>query len=214
MRIVVGITGASGAHYATRAIEVLCASGVDVHVAASDYGRRILAEELGLTRLDKDVLSGGFPDRLTVYPGSDLGAACASGSFLHDGMIVVPCSSNTLAKISLGITDTLVQRAAAVTLKERRRLVLAHRETPISSTEIASMARATDAGAIIAPLSPGLYLGQTTIAEAVDTMVGRLLDLFNVDHGIACRWEDELAERRRVAKQRKKSLESLPDSLA
>jgi 4-hydroxy-3-polyprenylbenzoate decarboxylase len=211
MRIVVGITGASGAQYAQRTIELLCKAGVDVHVAASDYGRRILAEELGMTRLDKATLSGGFEENLTVYPGSDLGAACASGSFLHDGMIVVPCSSNTLSKISLGMTDTLVQRAAAVTLKEGRRLVLAHRETPISRTELNSMIRASEAGAIIAPLSPGLYLGQTTIAEVVDSLVGRLLDLLGVEHDIPCRWEGELAKRGRGGLKSQKTGHSRPE---
>ena len=189
-RIVVGITGASGAIYARRVIELLCASGVETHVVASDYGRRLLAEELNVSKLDADQLSAGRPDLIRIHSGRDLGGDCASGSFQHDGMIVVPCSSNTLAKISLGITDTLVQRAAMVTLKERRRLVLAHRESPIGRAEIEAMQKATDAGAIIAPLSPGFYLQPSTIEDLVDFMAARLLDLVDVEHDLSVRWDE------------------------
>jgi 4-hydroxy-3-polyprenylbenzoate decarboxylase len=189
-RIIVGITGASGAIYARRAIELLCASGVETHVVASDYGRRLLVEELNVSKLDAEELSGGRPDLIRIHSGRDLGGDCASGSFQHDGMIVVPCSSNTLAKISLGITDTLVQRAAMVTLKERRRLVLAHRESPIGRAEIEAMQKATDAGAIIAPLSPGFYLQPSSIDDLVDFMAARLLDLVGVEHDLSVRWDE------------------------
>ena len=189
-RIIVGITGASGAIYARRAIELLCASGVETHVVASDYGRRLLVEELNVSKLDTEELSGGRPELIKIHSGRDLGGDCASGSFQHDGMMVVPCSSNTLAKISLGITDTLVQRAAMVTLKERRRLVLAHRESPIGRAEIEAMQKATDAGAIIAPLSPGFYLQPSSIEDLVDFMAARLLDLVGVDHDLSVRWDE------------------------
>lgn len=188
-KIVVGITGASGAAYAVRVIELLCQSGVEVHVTASDLGRRLLAEELGIHRMDPDALSGGCGDHITVHSGSDLGASCASGSFVHDGMIVVPCSSNTLAKISLGITDTLVQRAAMVTLKERRRLVIAHRESPVGLAEIDAMRRVTEAGGIVAPLSPGFYLGPERVDDLINFMAARLLDLLGVEHQVDCRWD-------------------------
>lgn len=189
-RIIVGITGASGAIYARRAIELLCASGVETHVVASDYGRRLLVEELNVSKLDTEELSGGRPELIKIHSGRDLGGDCASGSFQHDGMMVVPCSSNTLAKISLGITDTLVQRAAMVTLKERRRLVLAHRESPIGRAEIEAMQKATDAGAIIAPLSPGFYLQPSSIEDLVDFMAARLLDLVGIDHDLSVRWDE------------------------
>lgn len=189
-RIIVGITGASGAIYARRAIELLCASGVETHVVASDYGRRLLVEELNVSKLDAEELSGGRPELIRIHSGRDLGGDCASGSFQHDGMMVVPCSSNTLAKISLGITDTLVQRAAMVTLKERRRLVLAHRESPIGRAEIEAMQKATDAGAIIAPLSPGFYLQPSSIDDLVDFMAARLLDLVGVEHDLSVRWDE------------------------
>jgi len=196
-RIVVGITGASGAPYAARVVQLLCAAEVEVHLACSDLGRRLLAEEIDMARIDPDRLSLGHPERLVVHPGNDVGAACASGSFDHDGMVVVPCSSSTLAKISLGISDNLVQRAAMVTLKERRPLVLAHRESPIGMAEIDAMRRVTEAGGIIAPLSPGLYLRPESIEDLIDFMAGRILDLLGVRHDLAIRWDELLKERAR-----------------
>ena len=195
-RIVVGITGASGAPYAVRVIELLAAAGVEVHLACSDLGKRLLVEEMDMPRIDSDRLTLGHPERLVVHPGNDVGAACASGSFQHDGMIVVPCSSSTLAKISLGISDNLVQRAAMVTLKERRPLVLAHRESPIGLTEIDSMRRVTEAGGVVAPLSPGLYLRPESIQDLIDFMAGRLLDLIEVEHDLSIRWDERLRDRR------------------
>src|SRR5688572_1302281 len=123
--IIIGITGASGAMYSMRVIELLAAADVDVHLAVSALGRRLLFDELGMKRLDADAMTGGRGRRLTIHADNDVGAAIASGSFLHQGMVIVPCSSNTMGKIAAGITDNLVQRAAAVTLKERRRLILA-----------------------------------------------------------------------------------------
>ena len=194
-RIVVGITGASGAAYAVRVIQLLTESEVEVHLACSDLGRRLLAEELGISRINAEQLALGNPDQLVVHPGNDVGAACASGSFRHDGMVVVPCSSSTMAKISLGITDNLVQRAALVTLKERRPLVLAHRESPIGLAEIDAMRRVTEAGGIVAPLSPGLYLNPSSIEDLVDFMAGRILDLLGVSHELEIRWDEKLRDR-------------------
>ncbi|MCP4834821.1 MAG: UbiX family flavin prenyltransferase [Phycisphaera sp.] len=194
-RIVVGITGASGAPYAVRVIELLAGAGVEVHLACSDLGKRLLIEEMDITRIDPERLTLGHPDRLVVHPGNDVGAACASGSFQHDGMIVVPCSSSTLAKISLGISDNLVQRAAMVTLKERRPLILAHRESPIGLAEIDAMRRVTEAGGVVAPLSPGLYLRPESVEDLVDFMAGRLLDLIGVEHDLSIRWDETLKGR-------------------
>ena len=194
-RIVVGITGASGAAYAVRVIQLLTAAEVEVHLACSDLGRRLLAEEMQISRIDAERMAPGHPDRLVVHPGNDVGAACASGSFRHDGMVVVPCSSSTMAKISLGITDNLVQRAALVTLKERRPLVLAHRESPIGLAEIEAMRRVTEAGGVIAPLSPGLYLNPSSIEDLVDFMAGRILDLLGVSHDLEIRWDERLRDR-------------------
>ena len=194
-RIVVGITGASGAAYAVRVIQLLAAGGVEVHLACSDLGRRLLVEEMGITRVDPEQLAPGHADRIVTHPGNDVGAACASGSFRHDGMVVVPCSSSSLAKISLGITDNLVQRAALVTLKERRPLVLAHRESPVGLPEIEAMRRVTEAGGIVAPLSPGLYLNPDSIEDLIDFMAGRILDLLGVSHDLRIRWDERLRER-------------------
>lgn len=195
-RIVVGITGASGAAYAVRVVELLAEAEVEVHVACSDLGKRLLAEELDIRGVDSASFSPDHPDRVIVHPGNDVGAACASGSFRHDGMVVVPCSSSTLAKIAHGISDNLVQRAAMVTLKERRPLVVAHRESPIGMAEIDAMRKLTEAGGIVAPLSPGLYLRPESIEELVDFMAGRLLDLLGVEHDLEIRWDAHLNARR------------------
>jgi len=192
-RIVVGITGASGAPYATRTIECLAAAGAEIHLACSAHGRRLLFDELGMKRLDPEELTAGRGGLLTIHNDNDVGAVLGSGSFLHDGMIVVPCSGNTLGKIAAGITDNLVQRAASVTLKERRRLVLAHRESPLSMIDLENMRRIAEAGGIIAPLAPGFYLLPKRVEDLVDFMVGKLLDLVGVPHDLKTRWEDALA---------------------
>lgn len=195
-RIIIGITGASGAAYALRIMQLLAEADVQIHLTVSRYGRRLLFDELGLKNLDPDALTGGRGELVTVYNDNDVGAAIASGSFLHDGMIVVPCSSNTLGAIAAGLGDNLLKRAAAVTLKERRRLVLAVRESPASHIDICNMKRLSEAGAIIAPLSPGFYLLPKSVDDLVDFMAGKLLDLVNVPHDLDTRWEERLADQR------------------
>ncbi len=195
-RIIIGITGASGAAYARRVMQLLAEVDVQIHLTVSTYGKRLLFDELGLKRLDPDELTSGRGELVTVYNDNDVGAAIASGSFLHDGMIVVPCSSNTLGAIAAGIGDNLLKRAAAVTLKERRRLILAVRESPASHIDICNMKRLSEAGAIIAPLSPGFYLRPKTVDDLVDFMAGKLLDLVNVPHDLDTRWEQRLADER------------------
>ena len=195
-RIIIGITGASGAAYALRIMQLLAEADVQIHLTVSRYGKRLLFDELGLKNLDPDALTGGRGELVTVYNDNDVGAAIASGSFLHDGMIVVPCSSNTLGAIAAGLGDNLLKRAAAVTLKERRRLVLAVRETPASHIDICNMKRLSEAGAIIAPLSPGFYLLPKSVDDLVDFMAGKLLDLVNVPHDLDIRWEERLADQR------------------
>jgi 4-hydroxy-3-polyprenylbenzoate decarboxylase len=194
-RIIVGITGASGALYAKRVCELLAQAGVEIHLACSTLGRRLLFEELDMKKVDPDALTGGRGGMMTVYPNdNDLGAAIASGSFLHDGMVIVPCSSNTVGCIASGITNNLVQRAALVTLKERRRLVLAYRESPMSHIDILNAQRLSEAGAIFAPLSPGFYLLPKSIDDLVDFMAGKLLDLLGVPHDLSTRWEQSLSK--------------------
>ena len=192
-RIVVGITGASGAAYARRVLELLADAGVEIHLTVSALGRRLLFEELGLSRLDADALTGGRGELVTIHNDNDVGASIASGSFQHDGMVIVPCSSNTLGSIAAGIGDNLVKRAAAVTLKERRKLILAYRESPASHIDLCNMKRVSEAGAIVAPLAPGFYLRPATIDDLVDFMAGRLLDLLGVPHDLDVRWEEHLA---------------------
>lgn len=187
--IVIGITGASGAAYAVRVIELLAAADIETHLAVSALGRRLLFDELDIKRIDADQFTNGRGHLLIVHNDNDLGAAIASGSFLHQGMIIVPCSSNTLAKVAAGITDNLVQRAASVTLKERRKLIMAYRESPISHIDLLNMQRLSEAGAIIAPLAPGFYLSPQSIEDLIDFMAGKLLDLVGVPHELNTRWE-------------------------
>ena len=191
-RIIVGITGASGALYALRTIALLAEADMEIHLTVSRHGRRLLVDELGMARLDAEALTGGRGALLTIYNDGDLGAAIASGSFLAGGMIVVPCSSNTLGAIAAGISNNLLQRAASVTLKERRRLILAYRESPASHIDILNMLRLSEAGAIIAPAAPGFYLNPKSIDDLVDFMAGKLLDLAGVPHTLNTRWEQRL----------------------
>src|ERR671916_57852 len=118
-----------------------------------------------------------------------VGAKLASGSFLHNGMVVVPCSSNTLAEVAHGLGDNLISRAAAVTLKERRKLVLVHREMPLSPVDVNNYKLLSDAGVILCPANPGFYLNPTTIGEVVDFVAGKLLDLVGVKHTLDTRWD-------------------------
>lgn len=188
-QIVLGITGASGAPYCTRVLQLLLGQGVEVHLTVSDLGKRLLFEESNITKVDAEQFGvSEFEHNLHIYNDRDLGALIASGTFVHDGMIILPCSSNTLGAIASGITNTLVQRAASVTLKEGRRLVLAHRESPLSLIDLRNMAGVTEAGGIVAPLSPGFYMRPSTISDLVDFMAGKLVDLLHVDHELPVRW--------------------------
>ena len=193
-RIVVGISGASGAVYARRVIELLVQAEVEVHLIVSPFGQRLLHDELGMEGLDRPALANQPagsepPTNLIVHNYRDVGALPASGSFQHDGMIVVPCSSNTLGAIAHGSGQNLMHRAAHVALKERRRLVLVHRETPLSLIDIRNMHTVTEVGAIVAPASPGFYLLPESIDELVDFVAGRCLDLLHVPHPLEVRWE-------------------------
>ena len=180
-RIVLGVTGASGSPYTIRLLRLLLEHDVEVHLTVSDYGKRLLFEESDIRKVDAGGLGvGEFDSQLFVHSDRDLGALIASGTFVHDGMVVLPCSSNTLGAIASGITNTLVQRAAMVTLKEGRRLVLAHRESPLGHIDLKNMATVTQAGALVAPLSPGFYMNPKTIDDLVDFMVGKLADLILV----------------------------------
>jgi 4-hydroxy-3-polyprenylbenzoate decarboxylase len=189
MDIVTAITGASGAAYAQRFIQGLVAAGVNTHLVVSPLGRRLLHDELGMETVDLEALAGTREHGITNYNYNDVGAKLASGSFLHDGMVIVPCSSNTLAEVAHGLGDNLICRAAAVTLKERRKLVLVHREMPLSPIDVNNYKTLSDAGVILAPANPGFYLNPTTVGELVDFVAGKLLDLIGVKHTMDTRWD-------------------------
>jgi len=197
---VVGISGASGAAYALRLIEeLLVVHGHEVHLVVSEYGKRLLAEESGITRIEfetvvppgtlEDPLVNDIRRRLFIHPNKDVGAVIASGSFLHDGMAVIPCSSSSLGAIATGAGSNLLTRAAGVCLKERRRLIVCHRESPLSLVDIENYRTLSLAGAVICPTNPGFYLHPTSIGQIVDFMVGKVLDLLDVEHRLATRWE-------------------------
>jgi flavin prenyltransferase len=187
--IVLAVTGASGGPYALRLLDCLETAGANVHLIVSPHGRRLLSEECGIERMDAEALLGRPSNRVQMYPSGDIGCRLASGSFPTDGMVICPCSSNTLGKIASGLGDNLVTRAAQVTLKESRRLVLVHREMPLGGIDLENMLRLQRAGAIICPAAPGFYLKPTSVAELVDFVVGRVLDLLAVPHPLAVRWE-------------------------
>lgn len=192
-RFIVGITGASGAIYARRVIQAITAAECRVELVASVNGRRLVFDELDMKRLDADALSDGRGHLVTLHADNDVGGSLGSGSFMHDGMVIVPCSANTLARVSVGITDNQLQRAASVALKERRPLILAHRETPLSLVDIEAMRTVTLAGAIVVPLAPGFYLKPQSIDDLVDFMTARILDLLKIPHSLSKRWDEHLA---------------------
>lgn len=193
-RIVVGIGGASGAIYAQGVVRGLVNAGVEVHLVITANGRRLLREELGMEGVDCETLAGRGDHGIVVYQNSDVGAAIASGSFLHDGMVIVPASSHSLACVSAGIGDKLIYRAAAVTLKERRRLIVCHREMPLTHVDIENMRRISLAGGILAPANPGWYFVPSQVQELADFVSARLLDLLGVAHSIGHRWGERAIE--------------------
>lgn len=196
-KFIVAITGASGSIYGFHLVSALMKYPVELFVLMSESGRQVAVHETDYT---SDSLvgyleqSGGVFHReatLTEIDPSDFFAPVASGSFQHNGMVIAPCSMNTLAAISSGITDNLIHRAADVCLKEKRPLILLPRETPFSLIHLKNMTRAADAGAIIMPPSPGFYTRPETIEDLVDSIVARVLDHLNVDHDLSVRWGDE-----------------------
>jgi 2,5-furandicarboxylate decarboxylase 2 len=199
-RIVVGISGASGALIAVRLLAALRRLGThETHLIVSASGAVTAAQELGMTRGDLERLAD------VVYNVRDIGAAVASGSFITAGMVIAPCSMKTLAAVANGFADNLLARAADVMLKERRRLVMVARETPLNLAHLRNMTHATEMGAIVMPPVPAFYAHPKTIEDVVDHTVGRILDLFGIEHGeIAQRWSglaDEFAQRQAGGEQ-------------
>lgn len=182
-RLIIAITGASGAVYGVRLLQVLQdMPGVETHLLVSEAGVLNLYQELDMDRKAVGLLAD------VVHNVRDVGASIASGSFTSDGMIVAPCSMKTLASIAHGMSDNLITRAADVVLKERRRLVLMVRETPFNLAHLRNMTAVTEMGGIVFPPLPGFYQRPETIAQLVDHTVGRVLDLFGVTHGLTPRW--------------------------
>jgi 4-hydroxy-3-polyprenylbenzoate decarboxylase len=181
-RIVIGITGASGVVYGKRLLEVLRDHAIDTHLIMSRAAQITMASETDFGPRELEALA------TETHANKDIGAACASGSFRTLGMIVAPCSIKTLSEIATGTTSNLISRAADVALKERRRLVLMLRETPLHLGHIRSMAQVTEMGAIIYPPVPAFYARPASLEEMVDHTVGRVLDLFDLNVGLAHRW--------------------------
>ena len=185
MKIIVGITGASGSVYALRLIEVLQEAGHEIHAVVTDSGWRVLAYECGVEPAELE-------ERVDVlYDVGDIGAAIASGSFLMDAMIVVPCSMKTVGCLANGIADNLLTRAADVTLKEGRPLVLVPRETPMHAIHLENLLKLAHLGARILPACPGFYHRPQTMEELIDMFVGKICDSLKVEHSLFPRWQGE-----------------------
>jgi 4-hydroxy-3-polyprenylbenzoate decarboxylase len=183
MRLVVGISGASGAIYGVRLLEVLGQSGVETHLVATAAARETIRLETSYTVEQVEALA------TQVYAVEDVGAAIASGTFKTSGMVVVPCSIKSMSAIAYAYGDNLLVRAADVTLKERRRLVLVVRETPLHLGHLRAMVRLTEMGAIVAPPAPAFYHRPKTLDDIVDHIVGKVLDLFGIEHDLYDPWQ-------------------------
>ena len=182
-RLVVAITGATGALYGVRMLETLRSiGGIETHLMISEAGVLSMHHELDMKRKDVEALADA------VHNVRDVGACVASGSFQSEGMIIAPCSMKTLGSVAHGLCDNLITRAADVMLKERRRLVLMVRETPFNLAHLRNMTAVTEMGGIIFPPLPALYQRPQSVSEMVDHTVGRVLDLFAIEHALVPRW--------------------------
>jgi 4-hydroxy-3-polyprenylbenzoate decarboxylase len=188
-RIVVGISGASGIIYGVRALELLRAAGVRTHLVVSKAAEMTLAYEMDMKAKDLRELADEY------HPMTDIGASISSGSFRTLGMLIAPCSIRTMSEIATGVTGSLMSRAADVVLKERRRLVLGVRETPLHTGHLRTMLPLSEMGAVIAPVVPAFYNRPETLDDIVNHSVGRMLDLFDIDSGIVKRWKVEQANK-------------------
>ncbi|HUF66207.1 MAG TPA: flavin prenyltransferase UbiX [Gemmatimonadaceae bacterium] len=189
--LVVAVTGASGAPYAVRLLEALSAAQREVWLIVSGHGWRLLQTECDIAdvaALRDRVGASEWDEYVTQFDDGDRGASPASGSARTAGMVICPCSMGTLSAISMGTSRSLVERAADVTLKERRPLIVVPRETPLSAIHLENMLRLTRAGAVVMPAAPGFYHRPQRIEELVDFIVGRVLDHIGVAHDLGVRW--------------------------
>ena len=190
--IVMGVTGASGAPYAVRLLQQLVAAHRPVSLIVSKYGMRLLETESGIGSMDalrESVGKEKWDSCVEIFSNEDRGAPPASGSALTAGMIVCPCSMGTLSAIAVGASRSLIERAADVTLKERRKLILVPRETPLSAIHLGNMLRLVRAGAMVMPASPGFYHRPKQLSDLVDFIVARMLDHLGVEQSLVNRWE-------------------------
>ena len=196
--LVVAVTGASGAIYAVRLLKACLELGVHIDLVVSEYGKRLLIEECDLNVkaesveawLDRRYGPADRPGTISMRRSGDLGADIASGSVRRDGMVVVPCSMKTLSGIASGRASNLIERAADVTLKEGRRLILVPRETPLNLIQLENMTRAARAGASIVPAMPAFYFQPRDIDHLADFIVGRVLSLLDIPHELFEPWKD------------------------
>ena len=189
-RLIVGISGASGAVYGVRALELLEGAGIETHLVVTRSAHLTLSQELGLGPSDLAKKAS------VVHNVADVGASISSGSFRTLGMLIAPCSVRTMSEIATGVTSSLMSRAADVVLKERRRLVLMVRETPLHLGHLRTMTALAEMGAVVMPPVPAFYALPGTLAEMVDHSVARALDLFDIDTGACHRWAGMAAARR------------------
>ncbi|HEY8104812.1 MAG TPA: flavin prenyltransferase UbiX [Gemmatimonadales bacterium] len=188
--IVLAITGASGAPYAVRLLEVLVRHQVPLWLIVSGHGRRLLDHECGLASLEQlQAATGGDWSSVRVFPDDDRGALPASGSQRTAGMVICPCSMGTVAAVAAGTSRSLIERAADVTLKERRTLILVPRETPLSLIHLRNLVTVTEAGATVIPAAPGFYHRPAQVSDLVDFVVQRVLDQLAVDITVTGRWQ-------------------------
>jgi flavin prenyltransferase len=182
-RLVIGISGASGVVYGVRMLEILKDAGIETHLVMSKSAEMTLAYESDMKAKEVRALAS------VSHPIGDIGASISSGSFPTMGMVIVPCSIKTMSEIATGVTSTLLSRAADVVLKERRRLVLAVRETPLHTGHLKTLVSLSEMGAVIAPIVPALYNRPQTLDDIVNHTIGRLLDLFEIDSKTVKRWK-------------------------
>ena len=182
LRLVVGISGASGVIYGLRTLEILHSMKIETHVVLSQWGEKNIEIETDKTIEYVRSLA------TALYGNDSLAAPISSGSFLHSGMVIVPCSMKTLASIANGYDETLISRAAGVTLKESRLLVVVPRETPLSRIHLQNMLKLAEAGAVILPAMPGFYHKPTSLQDMVDHLVSKIIDQFNIRNNLSRRW--------------------------
>lgn len=196
-RWIVGITGASGMKYAIRLLQALCthADVSKIDLIVSEAALRVLNEEENIrvssSSLSAEVLTGSPCDRMEIHSVRDIGASCASGSSLFDGMVIVPCSMSTLGAIAGGVPQNLIHRAADVTIKENRRLILVPRETPLSAIHLENMLKLSRIGVRMAAAMPGFYHQPQSLEDIVDMMVMKVLDCMGLSNDLAARWRAE-----------------------